>query len=82
MTLEEFFEKLQRVDFLYSMSDDHRAWQRGKDQVAAVNQEAESLGDEYVKMFNDFRDYKSSLVTGEAVKKPELEDYTGEHTHG
>jgi len=75
MTLADFFEKLQRVDFLYSMSDAPGAWQRGKEQVAATKQEAESLGDEYVRMFSDFSDYKSSLVTGEAVKKPELADY-------
>jgi len=78
MTIQDFFNKVSQVDFLYSMSDDPRSFARGKEQVAAIREEAESLGLVYTRIFNDRRAYMSSLVTGKDVAEPRLTDYAHE----
>ena len=78
MTVQEFFEKLQTVDFLYSMSDAPGAFDRGRKQVADIKEEATEHGGLYLRMFYDYRDYMSSIVTGGDIQKPVLEDYTHE----
>ena len=78
MTIQEFFDKVSRVDFLYSMSDDPRAYTRGKERVAQIREEAESYGLPYTKIFNDWSAYMSSRVTGEDIAKPRLADYIHE----
>ena len=75
MTVQEFFQKLETVDFLYSMSDAPGAFDRGRKQVAEIKEEAAELGGLYLRMFYDYREYMSSIVTGERLRKPELEDY-------
>ena len=82
MTLQEFFDKVSRVDFLYSMSDAPGAYERGRQRVSEVREQAESLGPLYVRIFEDWRAYMSSCVTGADVAMPKLEDYTQECTHG
>lgn len=77
-TYQEFFDKVSQVDFLYSMSDDPRSFARGKEQVAAIREEAESYGSPYTEIFNDWSAYMSSRVTGEDVAKPRLTDYAHE----
>ena len=78
MTIQEFFDKVSRVDFLYSMSDDPRSFAQGKARVAQVREEAESYGWVYTRIFNDWSAYMSSRVTGEDVAEPRLSDYTHE----
>jgi len=78
MTVQEFFQKLETVDFLYSMSDAPGAFDRGRKQVAEIKEEAAELGGLYLRMFYDYREYMSSIVTGERLRKPELEDYIHE----
>jgi hypothetical protein len=76
MPLQDFYKKLQDVDFLHSMSDAPGADAAGRKQVAAFRDLANHLGPEFLRMFNDYSAWKSSWVTGEEVKKPELGDYT------
>jgi len=78
MTVQEFFQKLETVDFLYSMSDAPGAFDRGRKQVAEIKEEAAELGGLYLRMFYDYREYMSSIVTGERLKKPEITDYVKE----
>ena len=78
MTIQEFFDKVSQVDFLYSMSDSPGVFERGRKRVAEVREEAESLGLVYTRIFNDWSAYMSSRVTGEDVAKPRLTDYAHE----
>ena len=78
MTVQEFFQKLQTVDFLYSMSDAPGAFDRGRKQVADIKEEAAELGGLYLRMFYDYQEYMSSIVTGPDRPEPVLEDYTHE----
>lgn len=78
MTVQEFFDKVSRVDFLYSMSDDPRSYAQGQKRVAEVCEEAQSLGQPFVQIFEDWRAYMSSLVLSTPVAKPRLEDYISE----
>lgn len=77
-TYQEFFDKVSKVDFLYSMSDAPGVFERGQKRVAEVRAEAESYGWPYTKMFDDWSAYKSSRVTGEDIAKPSLMDYAHE----
>jgi len=77
-TYQEFFDKVSTVDFLYSMSDDPRAHAQGKERVAEVREEAHALGETYVHIYEDWRAYMSSRVTGEDVAEPRLTDYAHE----
>jgi len=78
MTVQEFFQKLETVDFLYSMSDAPGAFDRGRKQVADIKEEAAELGGLYLRMFYDYQEYMSSIVTGGGIDKPVLEDYVNE----
>lgn len=75
MTVQEFFDKVSQVDFLYSMSDDPRSYSRGQKRVAEVRDEAHALGETYVHVYEDWRAYMSSLVLSTPVDKPQIEDY-------
>lgn len=75
MTVQEFFDVLSRVDWLYSMSDAPGAYTRGAKRVAEVEAQAEELGPVYVQMHNDFSAHYSGIVTGDTTKRPELADY-------
>jgi len=78
MTLQEFFDKVSTVDFLYSMSDAPGVFERGRKRVAEVREEAHELGETYVHVYEDWRAYMSSLVTGQDCPKPRLENYLNE----
>lgn len=75
MTVQEFFDVLSRVDWLYSMSDAPGVYARGMKRVAEVENQAEQLGSVYVQMYNDFSAHYSGIVTGDTTKRPEISDY-------
>ena len=51
MTFEQFVENLPRLDWYYNMSDDSRAYNRGRLQVQSYRDLAASKGDEWLEAF-------------------------------
>jgi hypothetical protein len=43
-TMSTLIEMLRNHDWYFEYSDDHKVWQRGATQRAAINAEAERLG--------------------------------------
>jgi len=51
MTFEEFVTNLPLLDWYYNMSDDGRAYERGRLQVQRYRELAESNGSEWMEAF-------------------------------
>jgi hypothetical protein len=51
MTFEEFVLNLTKLDWYYNMSDDHRAYNRGRLACASYRELAESKGPEWVEAY-------------------------------
>jgi|TARA_R110002074_G_scaffold307389_3_gene478249 hypothetical protein len=75
MTPQEFFKLLTDHDWTYNYSDDHRAWEKGKNEshrLQAIIQEVPL----YTKMYNDYSDYVFKRLYDDASPdKPKIEDY-------
>tara|TARA_R110002012_G_scaffold283916_1_gene474489 strand:- start:864 stop:1100 length:237 start_codon:yes stop_codon:yes gene_type:complete len=51
ITLEEFTQKIKNLDWFYNMSDDHRAYNRGREACAYYRDMAEAFGPEWVEAY-------------------------------
>ena len=51
ITLEEFTQKIKNLDWFYNMSDDHRAYNRGREACAYYRDMAEANGPEWVEAY-------------------------------
>jgi len=56
MTIQEFYKLLNDHDWKYHFSDDHRQWQRGREQRAQILQDLENNKDnpEFEVLFKAF----------------------------
>jgi len=56
MTIQEFYKLLNSHDWQYHFSDDHRQWQRGREQRAQILQDLENNKDnpEFEVLFKAF----------------------------
>ena len=75
MDLSEYFKALQMHDWYYNYSDDHRAWEKGKNEshrLQAIAQEIPA----YLKMYKDYADFMfKPLEEREGLERPKIEDY-------
>ena len=75
MDASEFFKLLEKHDWFYQYSDDHRAWTKGSDEarrLQAIIQE-DPL---FTRMYLAYSDYMfKPLDEREGLVKPKLEDY-------
>lgn len=74
ITIQEFYQKLERHDWYYMMSDDHSVWQRGKEAEKNLKEIASEHGDKWLSLFEDFGKH---MFTGRAwgnerQPKPEM----------
>ena len=69
--LEQYYKDLEKHDWYYNYSDDHRAWTKGLNEskrLQAICQEDDTLS----KMYTDFCNWVNNP---REIKKPQLEDY-------
>lgn len=71
-TLQEFYDKLERADWFYEMSDDHSVWHRGSaefgglEAISKESPEHKALYDGFHKHY-----YSGKPWNTEKVSKPE-----------
>ncbi len=73
MTNEQFFKLLQKHDWTYMMSDDHRAYTKGQNE-SRVLQAAYQENDFFMKMFRDYNAFVWQ-TRDNPIARPQLEDY-------
>ena len=71
MNVEEYYEKLEKHDWLYSYSDDHRVWLRGVEE----RKELQSLCQENNVLTKMYGQYALYISNPREERKPLLEDY-------
>jgi len=73
MTNEQFFKLLQKHDWTYMMSDDHRYYTKGSDESRVL--QAASQEDDLRKTM--LRDYSAFVwqTRDNPIARPQLEDY-------
>ena len=57
MNIAEFWDLLARHDWTYDMSDDHRHWQRGKDQAEHIHHIVKNSPPEFQELHKAFSDW-------------------------
>ncbi len=71
MDLQEFYDLLKRHDWSFNYSDDHRQWQRGRDQLNQIQYILKQNEDEpkYRALFDHYRECAFDVLGD--VTKPE-----------
>lgn len=59
--LREFWDSLREVDWFYEMSDDPRAYRRGRESVERARARARELGPAGLELFDEFQAHYSVL---------------------
>ena len=68
-TLSEYYGMLERFDWFYEYSDDHRIWNSGRSAHAILEKLAKT-GPEYSKLYNEFRAHHFSGEQWKTEKAP------------
>ena len=75
MEASEFFSLLEKHDWFYQYSDDHRAWEKGSTEskrLQAIIQE----NDMFTRMYLTYSDYMfKPLDEREGLERPQLKDF-------
>jgi len=75
MEASEFFSLLEKHDWFYQYSDDHRAWEKGSTEskrLQAIIQE----NDMFTRMYLAYSDYMfKPLDEREVLERPQLKDF-------
>ncbi len=75
MEASEFFSLLEKHDWFYQYSDDHRAWEKGSTEskrLQAIIQE----NDMFTRMYLTYSDYMfKPLDEREVLERPQLKDF-------
>ena len=75
MAPSEFFKLLEKHDWYYQYSDDHRAWEKGSNESKRI----QAIAQEIPLFLDMYRDYSKfmflPLDEREQVTRPELKDY-------
>jgi hypothetical protein len=75
MSPSEFFKLLEKHDWYYQYSDDHRAWEKGSNESKRI----QAIAQEIPLFLDMYRDYSKfmflPLDEREQVTRPELKDY-------
>ena len=75
MDASEFFSLLEKHDWFYQYSDDHRAWEKGSTEskrLQAIIQE----NDMFTRMYLAYSDYMfKPLDERENLERPQLKDF-------
>lgn len=71
MTTEEYYKALEKHDWYYNYSDDHRAWTKGLEESRRL-QACCQENDIFTKMYKDFSNWQNNP---REIKKPMLTDY-------
>ena len=75
MEASEFFSLLEKHDWFYQYSDDHRAWEKGSTEskrLQAIIQE----NDMFTRMYLAYSDYMfKPLDERENLERPQLKDF-------
>ena len=75
MEASEFFSLLEKHDWFYQYSDDHRAWEKGSTEskrLQAIIQE----NDMFTRMYLAYSDYMfKPLDEREGLERPQLKDF-------
>lgn len=67
MTRQEFFDKVNRHDWFYEYSDDHRVWREGSNSFDTIrnamkeNAEFRAIYDEFTAYYNKERETRPTL---------------------
>ncbi len=71
MDLQEFYDLLKRHDWSFNYSDDHRQWQRGRDQLNQIQYILKQNEDDpkYRVLFDQYREWAFDVLGD--VTKPE-----------
>lgn len=60
MTLQRFYEELERHDWYYELSDDHRVYMAGSDNGQRLEKIARLFGPKYETLLEDYKNYAYS----------------------
>lgn len=75
MDASEFFKLLEKHDWYYQYSDDHRAWEKGNEEsrrLQAIIQEDSMM----TRMYLAYSDYMfKPLEEREGLERPQLKDF-------
>ena len=75
MSPSEFFKLLEKHDWYYQYSDDHRAWEKGSNESKRIQAIAQEIP-LFLDMYRDYSNYMyPSFDDKENVTRPELKDY-------
>ena len=69
LTLQEFYALLERHDWYYDWSDDHRVWRKGTRERNILESLAKENGPEYQTLLEQYRKYMFKANT-EQISKP------------
>lgn len=90
ISLSDYYDELERLDWTYEMSDDHSVWRRGREAMGKAQAHA-AQSEEHNKLFEAFRAHKWSnwkrkpdgspdYDAGREVPKPERPKIEGFRT--
>ena len=75
MDASEFFKLLEKHDWFYQYSDDHRAWTKGSDESRRL-QSIIQEDDLFTRMYLAYSDYMfKPLDERENLERPQLKDF-------
>jgi len=75
MEASEFFSLLEKHDWFYQYSDDHRAWERGSTESKRL-QSIIQENDMFTRMYLTYSDYMfKPLDERENLERPQLKDF-------
>lgn len=69
-TLAEFWDMLNRFDWFYHYSDDHKYYKAGETGIVRLKSIAAHGGSDYLKLMDDFR---NAVFSGPAFKSEKIE---------
>ena len=75
MEASEFFSLLEKHDWFYQYSDDHRAWEKGSTESKRL-QSIIQENDMFTRMYLTYSDYMfKPLDEREVLERPQLKDF-------
>ena len=57
MNIQEFYDELEKHDWFYAYSDDHRVWKKGADNRMRLLRLISENGEQFEKLYDDFAKY-------------------------
>jgi hypothetical protein len=72
LTLKEYYQKLDKADWFYMMSDNRTSFTKGQNELISLAEEGRKLGTGYWELYKQFNQWTKDQINGKKSEKPEM----------